>query len=54
MEIKYKRLTEAELETFIDMRINQLTKEYYLAKCSENQKPLSRVIDEIEVLSSLA
>lgn len=28
MEIKYKRLTEAELETFVDMRINQLTEEY--------------------------
>ena len=28
MEIVYKKLTEAELETFIDMRINQLTEEY--------------------------
>lgn len=28
MEIKYKKLSEAELETFIDMRINQLTEEY--------------------------
>ncbi len=28
MEIEYKRLTEAELETFIDMRIGQLTEEY--------------------------
>ena len=24
----YKKLTEAELETFIDMRIKQLTEEY--------------------------
>ncbi|SCZ81355.1 GNAT family N-acetyltransferase [Pseudobutyrivibrio xylanivorans] len=28
MEIKYKKLSEAELGTFIDMRINQLTEEY--------------------------
>ena len=28
MEILYKKLTEAELETFIDMRIIQLTEEY--------------------------
>ena len=28
MEIVYKKLTEAELETFIDMRIRQLTEEY--------------------------
>jgi GNAT superfamily N-acetyltransferase len=28
MEIEYKKLTEAELETFIDMRIGQLTEEY--------------------------
>ena len=28
MEIKYKKLTEAELETFVEMRINQLTEEY--------------------------
>lgn len=28
MAIEYKRLTEAELETFIDMRISQLTEEY--------------------------
>ena len=28
MEIKYKRLTEEELETFINMRIRQLTEEY--------------------------
>ena len=28
MDIVYKKLTEAELETFIDMRINQLTEEY--------------------------
>lgn len=28
MEIVYKRLTEAELETFIDIRIIQLTEEY--------------------------
>ena len=28
MEILYKKLTEAELETFIDMRITQLTEEY--------------------------
>ncbi|MDC7278086.1 GNAT family N-acetyltransferase [Butyrivibrio fibrisolvens] len=28
MEIKYKKLSESELETFIDMRINQLTEEY--------------------------
>ena len=28
MEIVYKKLTEAELETFIDMRIGQLTEEY--------------------------
>ena len=28
MEIVYKKLTEAELESFIDMRIRQLTEEY--------------------------
>ena len=28
MEIRYKKLTEEELETFIDMRICQLTEEY--------------------------
>ena len=28
MNITYKRLTEAELDTFIDMRITQLTEEY--------------------------
>ena len=28
MEIVYKKLTEAELGTFIDMRISQLTEEY--------------------------
>lgn len=28
MRIEYKKLTEAELETFIDMRITQLTEEY--------------------------
>ena len=28
MELVYKKLTEAELETFIDMRIRQLTEEY--------------------------
>ncbi len=28
MEIVYKKLTEAELETFIDMRIGQLTEAY--------------------------
>ena len=28
MNIVYKRLTEAELDTFIDMRISQLTEEY--------------------------
>ncbi|MBO4901322.1 MAG: GNAT family N-acetyltransferase [Lachnospiraceae bacterium] len=28
MKIVYKKLTEAELETFIDMRISQLTEEY--------------------------
>ena len=28
MDLVYKRLTEAELETFIDMRICQLTEEY--------------------------
>ncbi len=28
MKIEYKKLTEAELGTFIDMRINQLTEEY--------------------------
>lgn len=28
MEIVYKKLTESELETFIDMRIKQLTEEY--------------------------
>ena len=28
MEIVYKKLTEAELETFIDMRITQLAEEY--------------------------
>ena len=28
MNITYKRLTEAELNTFIDMRITQLTEEY--------------------------
>ena len=35
MEIVYKKLTETELETFIDMRITQLTEEieYYISKC---------------------
>lgn len=28
MEIKYQKLSESELETFIDMRINQLAEEY--------------------------
>ena len=28
MEIVYKKLTEAELETFVEMRIKQLTEEY--------------------------
>ncbi len=28
MAIEYKKLTEAELETFVDMRIGQLTEEY--------------------------
>ena len=28
MNIVYKKLTEAELETFVDMRIDQLTEEY--------------------------
>ncbi len=28
MEIVYKKLSEEELDTFIDMRINQLTEEY--------------------------
>ena len=28
MAIEYKKLTEAELETFVDMRIDQLTEEY--------------------------
>ena len=28
MEIVYKKLTEEELETFIDIRIRQLTEEY--------------------------
>lgn len=28
MRIEYKKLTESELERFIDMRINQLTEEY--------------------------
>lgn len=31
MGIAYKRLTETELETFIDMRITQLTEEYEAA-----------------------
>ncbi len=31
MEIQYKKLTEAERETFIDMRISQLTEEYVVA-----------------------
>ena len=31
MEIVYKKLTEAELDTFIDMRIRQLTEEYVSA-----------------------
>ena len=31
MEIVYKKLTEAELDTFIDMRIRQLTEEYMSA-----------------------
>ena len=28
MQINYKRLTESELDTFIKMRISQLTEEY--------------------------
>ena len=28
MNIVYKKLTDAELETFVDMRIDQLTEEY--------------------------
>ena len=28
MEIVYKKLTEEELDTFVDMRIRQLTEEY--------------------------
>ena len=28
MQIEYKRLTESELDTFIKMRISQLTEEY--------------------------
>ena len=35
MEIKYKKLTEMELDTFIDMRITQLTEEY----TSEGKNP---------------
>ncbi len=31
MEIVYQKLTEAELGTFIDMRIRQLTEEYAAA-----------------------
>ena len=31
MGIVYKKLSEAELETFIDMRIAQLTEEYEAA-----------------------
>ena len=31
MGIAYKKLTETELETFIDMRISQLTEEYEAA-----------------------
>lgn len=35
MEIKYQRLTEAELDAFINMRITQLTEEY----TSEGKNP---------------
>ena len=35
MEIKYKKLTEMELDTFINMRITQLTEEY----TSEGKNP---------------
>lgn len=28
MQVVYKKLTEAELDTFIGMRISQLTEEY--------------------------
>ena len=40
MEIEYKKLTEAELDTFIGMRISQLTEEY-----TNEGKPLPEGVD---------
>ena len=47
MEIKYKKLTEAELETFVDMRIKQLTEEYASSgkKVPENVNLKSALFD---------
>lgn len=47
MKIKYKKLTEAELETFVDMRINQLTEEYTSSgkKVPENVNLKSAMFD---------
>ena len=45
MEIVYKKLTEKELETFIDMRIRQLTEEY----ASESRE----VPENVELRSAL-
>ncbi len=45
MEIVYKKLTEEELETFIDMRIRQLTEEY----ASESRE----VPENVELRSAL-
>ena len=45
MQIVYKKLTETELETFIDMRIRQLTEEYV----SENRK----VSENVDLKSAL-
>ena len=47
MEIKYKKMTEAELETFVDMRINQLTEEYTSSgkKVPENVNLKSALFD---------
>ena len=45
MQIVYKKLTETELETFIDMRIRQLTEEYV----SENRK----VPENVDLKSAL-
>ena len=47
MEIKYQKMTEAELETFVDMRINQLTEEYTSSgkKVPENVNLKSALFD---------